>query len=179
MSDGFLDDRPRRISVASQVTTSENRVFLIHSPNFFAQRGKKMEPLPEFSDKVFEDLVSQDKGDTYIVLLDTRKLTEVETIVKELKKRCSSNVDLRIFEMNMLQIGDTISRLKNLLQGIGLRFTPIRNPRTVSPLNIYKFVQGDRMVVVKDDDYAKFGIEPDKELTFQDMVKRRKQSAWL
>lgn len=176
MSDLVSDSAPRRkLSGVKPTSNNKQSVYLILSPVFFSRRGKQMEPLDEFSEEVYSNLVDGDKGSTYIILHKQEDLPSV--VLQNLVKK--DGLDMRFFEIDSAQVGDTISRLKNLLQSLGLRLCPMRNPRTVSPLNIQKFVQGDRLTTVKDDDYAIFGIAPDKELTFQDMVKKRKQSSWL
>jgi hypothetical protein len=84
---------------------------------------------------------------------------------------------LRIFRMKDGAVGETTVRLKNMLLELGVKFRPIRNARAMSYLNIDKFARGG-LTVIRSDDYDKIGITPEKEVTFQDLVKKRRRSAW-
>jgi hypothetical protein len=172
----FVQDRRRRLTTPQAPAMKvSGRVYLILSANFFAKRGKKMEPTAEFSDTVLQELSKRDNGDTYVVLYGDEAPASLLTAL-EAKK---GTLDVRLFQLDAKQVGDTMLKLKKLLQDLGLKFSPVREIRTVSHINISKFVQGDRLVTIASDDYKKFGFDPDKELTFQDKVERRKRAAWV
>ncbi len=176
MSD-FVNDRPSRGTFVPQTpqTASSGHIFIIQSPYFFCRRGKNMEQTDEFSDKVIEELVERDKGSTYILLC----VGKGAGLVKSLKESAAfKKIDMRFFPVNTGAAGDTITRLRHFLTNMGVSFKPIRNLRTVSTLNIHKFVKYHLVTFVEEDDYAALGISPDKELTFQDRVQQRKRVAW-
>jgi hypothetical protein len=96
----------------------------------------------------------------------------------EILEKPPEGMDVRLFRLDEDAAGETSARLRAMLVGLGVRFKPIRNPRTVSYLNIHKFILDDTCCVVGRDEYEKLGIDPDKELTFQDMANKRARSAW-
>ena len=168
----FVDDRPRRALVEGLPVISEEapqKVTLITSPMFFLQRDKNWMPrVGEFAETVLEGLLAKRPEGVVMVVLHTS--------TEWMRERMEA-AGFRIFLVKEGEASETTIRLKQTLLDLGIRFRPIRNTRTVSYLNIHKFARNN-LVAVGADDYATLGIEPEKEITFQDMVKKRARKAW-
>jgi hypothetical protein len=54
-----------------------------------------------------------------------------------------------------------------------------RDARRLSWLNIGEFISDDRVRVVGGNDYEKAGVEPDKDLSFNDLAKIRSKKSWI
>ena len=176
MTDLFSDRASRRKlatgdSVSEIMRPSSGRVLFISNAAFFAQRGKKMETKKEFSEDVLTQLTEKFRGDTVIVAMDPAW----DIFEKPLE---DADFDLRIFKHSVGSVGETTQRLIALLKGLGIRLKRIRNIRTVAPQAIYRFVDDENFIYLEGSDYEKMGIDPDKELTFQDMAKKRERSSW-
>ena len=160
-----------------KASLAKNRVVdvvLIASGDFFLQRDKKMEPREgEFASKVLEALTAQQREQpqarAIVVCLHDQQ--------KWMKPHLEGIPFLRVFRMKDGAVGETTVRLKNMLIELGVKFRPTRNARAMSYLNLDKFARGG-LTMIRSDDYDKIGIEPEKEVTFQDLVKKRRRSAW-
>lgn len=173
----FRDDKvpaaKRMLAIkALQDDSSEvGEILLIASGEFFLQRDKKMEPKKEFAPKVLEALVAQQKS------LPSRHVVVCLHESQDWMRPYLESAGVEIFRVKDGQLGETMVRLKARLQKLGVKFRPIRNSRAVSYLNIDRFAMG-KLRVIRPDDYEGAGIEPEKEVTFLDMAKKRRRDAW-
>lgn len=170
----FMMDKPRRRGLAAAVKEEAGtEIYLISSAEFFSFRSKDMTPTGEFSQAIVDQLLAKYPLATFVVYC-TPSCAPIRAALDALQNPC-----IRTFESDPQNVGDTAVKLKSFLTSLGVRFKPIRNPRTVSVLNISRFVVGGTLQCITRDDYDKLGIEPDKELTFADMAKQRRKNAWL
>jgi hypothetical protein len=152
-----------------------DKLLLFAHPAFFTQRDKDMKPRDEYADGILRQLKDKYEGATFVVCLSP----DYEWLRDKIdSSEDAKGLDLRFFKIRFDAAGETTLRLRELLKRLGIRLRPIRNPRSVSFLNIHQFVVDERFQLVQSDDYDKLGVAPEKELTFDDMVKKRRQAAW-
>jgi hypothetical protein len=164
----FTNDRAPRRGVATTGAATPKTV-VVTSPAFFAKRDKKMKPLPEFSGELMQRLAAAHPGSHVLVLMHKEWMAFKQPLL---------DAGAHTFDINLDDIGATMERLVQELRMLGVQFRPIRNIRTVSPLKLKTFIRAETCLVVDQDDYEKAGVTPDKEITFQDMVKKRVRAAW-
>lgn len=171
----LLNDKPIRKLLGRGLQTSltkQDPPFLIKSAAFFSKRNKDATSKAEFSESVYTQLLDKYHNTKFFVVTsgDDGWLWESLT-AKDCSVVCpiTWDVDNR---------GTCMDNLIEVLRANGVRFN-IKNVRTVGLSNIQKFVIDNSMVVVEDNDYSKFGILPDKELSFEDMWKKRTKRAWI
>ena len=175
MTDVFGAAPSRKLSKASSGYTrpATGKIIFVSNAALFAQRGKKMEVKKEFSQGILDQLVAKYPSDTFIVCTDGSY-----SVFDEYLENAKSRIDLRTFKISENSLGETTTRLIALLKGLGVRFKRIRNPRSVHYRTIYKFIDDDNFLYVEASDYDLLGISPDKELTFNDMAKKRERASW-
>jgi len=172
MSD-LLNERPKRKILGNPISNSSDVVYFV-STSLFMKRGKKMEVTNEISTDTISALSTLYPNSIFLIMALPAN--------KELAERIYSSkgsLDIRIFNVDETNIRDTNLRLKKALEGLGLQLFHIKNPRTVSYLNIHKFVVDSKLVRIEPDDYASLKISPEKEATFEDLARVRRKKAWI
>ncbi len=171
MSD-LLNDYPLRRSLK---TKAESRVvFFITDLDIFMKRDERMKVKPaEVSPVIIDALKAKWPGATYVVILTPEQANHPAVSIG------SHGLDnFHKYVVNPNQVGETTAGLIKFLKDLRIEFTPIRNPRTVSYLNIDKFIKSPKLTKIEANDYDKLGIEPDKDPSFQDLAKKRLRDAW-
>ena len=171
----WIDERPKR-KFRAKNPDQKKKLILVTDAAVFAARDKKNQPKQEFSAKIVEQLKESRHADALFFVC----LSPAWEIFREPLE--ASGLNVVIFRLMLDKIGDTMVRLRRELQSNGVKFKPIRNPRTVSHLVIDRFIRDDSCLVVHADgtEYGKLSIQPDKELTFMDKARARKRkSAWV
>lgn len=167
----LLDDRPHRKMVSlkeSSEQTIVKKVLLFTKPAFFCKRDRDMKPEQEISQRVIDDVRQTGAHCVVLVVSDDDWMKEQLT-----------QAGLDLFYINSIRPVVSAKSLKNYLVKLGVQFSYIRDFRQVTWLNMSKFTVNNILEVIRQDDYAKLGIKPDKEVTFQDMANDRKRGAWL
>lgn len=173
----FADDMAPRRGLVNSTKTKEvdlRPVILFTDIDFFTSRDKDGKPKGEWSSKVWDQVVEKFlNGENRVIIC----------VDDELGKWANGNFitghhdDLIIFNIKAGSATENTLRLQVTLQSLGLKMKTIRNKRTVSFLNIHKYVQGN-LAYYSADDYEKADVQMDKELTFADMASQRRSSAW-
>jgi hypothetical protein len=173
----FVDDMAPRRGLFSSEKKKEvdlRPVILFTDVDFFAERDKDGKPKGRWSAKVWDQVVEKFLNGEHRLII---------CVDDELGKWAKGNFvaehhdDLTVFTIKPGSATENTLRLQITLQSLGLKMKTIRNKRTVSFLNIHKYVVGGLSYYAADD-YEKAGVAIDKELTFSDMVSQRKSSAW-
>ena len=168
----LFNDRPvRRLSLEDDedLRPSSACVHLFLDPRFFCQRDRDMRPEEgKMSQRILSTVATSDAH--CIVLMAAADQRYQEPLE-------AAGFDL--FHMNPQQSVVSAKMLKQKLIELGIRFKYIDNPRRLTWLNMHEFVAAGEIQSFARDDYEKYGIEPDKEVTFQDLADRRKKNAWL
>ena len=170
MGKSFADDIVRRrglVKSDDEERTPTKNVVVVQSPAFFMKRDKENHPTREFSERVFQEFSLKFEDAHVIVCVDDPN----EAWAKE---HLSA---LEIFRVHFAEANQTTIRLRARLQDLGIRFKVTRNSRQMSFLNLDRFAL-DPYLSVGADDYLAMEIEPEKELTFQDMVAKRRRNSW-
>jgi hypothetical protein len=142
----------------------QKKVFLFSSIEFFCKRDRDMKPLQEISQRIVDEVCEHPVHNIVC-------LTPKDHWAREQLKAV-----LELFDLDCEPIAAT-SALKKRLMELGIRFKPV-NPRQMTYLNLYTFAVNNMLTCILKDDYAKVEIEPDKEVTFQDLVQKRKRDGW-
>lgn len=171
MSDSLLDDRPyRRMVSASPAKTPSRKIYLFSSVEFFQKRDRDMNPKKEISSLILDEVCER---------LDIHRIVCVREDDDDWIRESLKDYPLEQFLISKKSPIQGTSGLKIRLKELGVQFRPVQNPRQMTYLNFHKFVVNDDVLTCfLKDDYAKFGIDPDKEVTFQDLVQKRKREGW-
>ena len=178
MGDSFLDDKvsPARRSLYGRSIVAEDDldIVVITAGSFFQQRGQELDVLRGYSDKIHNALLHQQEN-----VYPRRQLVVcVYDSEQWMVERLEQIPRLHLFTMYVGSFGETIVRLRALLQGFGVIFKPVRNLRAMSHLNLEKYALGGLRVVTADA-YDRLGLTPDKEETFAELAARRGRNGWI
>ena len=175
----LLSDRPkRRASIRAQGLTAPPKVLLILSTAWFSQYDAKMSSISAWSDVMAESTLAL----AYDHIVVIHRVETHEWANESVARFAQANKD-RVHVINIGSMRDpaATSQLLRLLQGFGVEFHHIRNPRTVSYLNLADYCKSDNLTIVRAalSSYDLVGLTPDKEPTFTDAVKTRvKRAGW-
>jgi hypothetical protein len=166
----FAEDIAQNRGIKTKEPTKPSApVVLVTDAKFFARRDKDNIPIEEFSQRTWDGLFANCAEHRIVICI-----ADEDSWIRD---HVQPGDRWEFFRIKYDSIGETTIRLRVVLSDLGLQFRPIRNPRTVSFLNIQKFVVGD-FTLLGTDDHEKVGLAPDKDLSFQDLANLRRKSAW-
>lgn len=175
MSKSILDDNARRRPVAHVATVAAKKstakafkkLLIVTLPAFFAQRDIKNQVKGTPSVRVMEQI--KEKFDTVLVFISAKDL--------ESHRDYFAGVDTCVIDATA--VTESLERLtRKLMDDYGVEAAFPKNNRTVSWLNIGKYIYDKRVTVVGQNDHAVIGIDPDKEFSFQEMRRQRRRDGW-
>jgi hypothetical protein len=165
----FFDDKPDR-EFACKPAPVGKPVVVVNSL-FFTKRGETPDQrLTEFSQKMWDEFL-QRFAEHHIVLV-IPPCGWLGHRVEEFAK-----LGINSLVVNSTDVLDTSSRLRAMLEDFGIHLRP-GTERQVSYSNASRYVTAGTLVYVGPDAFAVAGVEPDKEKTFEDMVRERQRTAW-
>jgi hypothetical protein len=177
----LFDDLPARNFKFSdddeKLKLTTERLLVILGPIFFAKRDKdnKAERPYVRSEIVWQQVEARwDRVVTLMGVDDQRLQQGYQQLVMGDRK-----IHIDAVTVDTTDIGASTQRVIDYLRGRGIRMALPRNRRTVSWVNLQKFVSaGQSVTFVGEDDHVSIGVEPEKELTFKDLADKRARSGW-
>ncbi len=172
----FGSDYAANRGLKSQGETAKREyhpVRLFSDIEFFCKRDKDNKPLKEFSERVWRDTLAECEGQHLIVCIE-----KATNWMREFFEGQPKNGRFEFFNVKYTNAAETTLRLRARLEEMGMQFRPIRNTRSVSFLNIHKFIHTGDFMTFGLDDHATVNVKVDKELTFQDLAAQRRSNAW-
>lgn len=169
MANLLNDRRPRKL-----FTTNNNNLnapVLVKDANFFSKRNKDLTSKAEFSELVFNEFITKYTNRNIFVIS-----TSVDSWLWEALKDKNLNC-IHPLSWNPETRGYDMDNVLGTLKSNGVRFN--NKGRTASLINIENYVLDNSLIVVEGNDYSKLGITPDKELSFEDMWKKRSRRGWV
>lgn len=167
----LFNDRPHRKALITGSPADRDaylQVYLFTKPTFFCKRDRDMKPEKDVSQKVIKAVAA--KGAHCVILV-----TEED----DWMKKDLVDAGFELFYINATRPVVSAKSLKNHLTSLGVRFSFMKDPRQVTWLNMSKYAVNNSLLCIRPDDYEILDIQPDKEVTFQDMANERKSGAWL
>lgn len=139
--------------------------------HLFSQREVSGKATTTPSDRVTAEITAKFP---WIVIVSTSLSRPIADFVKE---RHPATIIVPV-------IGDAVhltveNLLKILREEFGVLARTPRNPRTMSWLNLEKFVDEPGVVIAGPDDYGLVGVEADRELTLNEMIAKRSDNDWI
>ena len=159
----------RHVVSEAKPATTINKILVITSLKFLQRRASDNSPLHEISTKVVEQMLAQ--YDQIIVF----SLNEKESF-----SSIPSVPNLMVCIIDRDTVFESMRRVVLLLkQQFQVDVKMPKDPRRLSWLNIGEYISDERVRVVGADDYQKACIEPDKDLSFNDLTKIRAKKSWI
>lgn len=152
--------------MVSSVRTDE--VLIVKGPLFFAKRESNGKATLEPSDETIDKVLQRFK--TIIIFSATKDSRRVADYVKK------RHPPTMVVEMDNDAVMASVSRMVEALMSVGLVVGRPHNLREISWLNIDKFINDKRAVVVGPDGHSILGIEVEQEPDMNEMMRRRQRA---
>lgn len=151
------------------------KTLIVADPSFFARRDKRghvTEPR-QWSEAMFE--AATKKFELIVVFEQGGAEHSIDSFLKSQEKMNKDHFRLIFYPFGPVE--DITSHWKTVLLGLGATFKRARNPREITYLNLWRFMEGSHLHWVGADDHKKIRIKLDKAKTFQELQKERRLKA--
>jgi hypothetical protein len=150
------------------------KTLIVADPIFFARRDKRgnvTDPV-QWSPDMLEAVLA--KWELIVVFEEIHADHPISNFLKLYKE-----YPIKLIPYEFGKVEDVTSQWKTALLELGATFKRARNPREITYLNLYRFMEGKHLHWVGADDHRKIKIKLDKAKTFMELqAKRRTKAEW-
>lgn len=161
----WLQDKSVNEAIMAQ---RSDEVLIVKGPLFFAKLDVNGIATMEPSDATIDAVLQRFK--TIIIFSATVSSRPMADYVKK------RHPPTMVVEVDTNSIMLSLGRMVEALHTVGITVNRPSNVREISWLNIEKFVNDKRAVIVSASGHATIGLEPDKEPDMQEMMRRRQRA---
>lgn len=144
------------------------RVLIVTSADFFRHRTSSMSVTDRFSEKVLEAVLNKCE-----LLIVFSQLSDLQA-----SQHLSGNDRIKLCVIDRDNVAVTQDRIVHLFIMCKIKVNFPRIRREFSWLKIKQYIQDPTVLVVGENDYKEIQIEPDKDLSFKELVQQRKRTGW-
>lgn len=158
----------------TQAQTKHRPLLVVKGALLFSKFDAKGMPLQELSR---ETVASVEAKFPYVVVMSSPSSL---VIAQAARAAFSKPENMHIVTINDGDVHKSIADLLNALRHVfSVSVRSPRDARTLTWLNIEKFIDDAYVTVAGPSDYAKIGIDPEKEPDLNELIRRRSDNDWI
>lgn len=157
-----------------RATAGKRPLLIVKGSLFFAKRAADGKCMLEVSPTTIAEVAAQFP---YVFTMITGAS---QAVAQAARDAWPDKNNFQILPIIAADVTGTINNMLNILRDdFGVSVRKPRDTRTLSWLNIEKYIIADDVTVVGPEDHAKIGLVADKEPDLNEMIRRRSENDWI
>lgn len=151
------------------------KTLVVSDPAFFMRRDKRGHVTSPFqwSGAMFEEALK--KWGLILIFVEAQMVASLSKFLERYEKSFKDRY--KMIEYTFGPVEDMTSLWVTALTAHGATFRRAHNPREMTYLSLYRFMEGTHLHWVGPDDHKKIRISLDKAKTFQELQEERRRKA--